>query len=66
MIGKVGKAGWGGMATWLGDLFVSSAGQQEQRQKRKSEARKREGRQIKQKHKARNKKPSAFTQMSRV
>ena len=37
MIGKVGKVGFGGMATWLGDLMVSSAGQQEQRQKHKNE-----------------------------
>lgn len=66
MIGKVGKVELSGMATWLGDLFVSSAGQQEQRQKHKNEAGKKERRQTKEKHKARNKKQSAFTQMSKV
>lgn len=66
MIGKAGEVGLGRMATWLGGLFVSSAGQQEQRQKHKIEAGKRERRQTKEKHKARNKKQSAFTQTSRV
>lgn len=51
MIGKAGEVGLGGMATRLGGVFVSSAGQQEKRQKHKSEAGKREGKQTKEKHK---------------
>lgn len=56
MIGTVGKVGLGGMITWLGGLFASLAGEQEQRQKYQSEARKREGRHTKEKHEARCKK----------
>ena len=56
MIGKVGKMGLGGMTTWLGGLFVSLTGQQEQRQRHESEAGKREERQIKEKHRTRCKK----------
>lgn len=60
MIRKFGKVRLGEKTTWLGGLFASSAGQEEQREEHESEAAKREGRQNKEKHKAKCKKQSAF------